>query len=177
MLLKILFLDCPHGSLVGNGFCNDESNIASCNYDGGDCCGSCIVTDSCLACECLNQNPRDVMMNSSSNPLVGNGYCNDETNNEGCNFDSGDCCGPCISTDDCIECLCLDQSNNATSFISNPLVGDGICHDETNTASCNFDGFDCCGSNIITDDCTECICHGKNYQSVFLNVSCLSFIL
>ena len=26
-------------SLVKDGFCNDETNIAACNYDGGDCCG------------------------------------------------------------------------------------------------------------------------------------------
>ena len=25
--------------LVGNGFCNDDTNIAECDYDGGDCCG------------------------------------------------------------------------------------------------------------------------------------------
>ena len=24
---------------VGNGVCDDASNIESCNYDGGDCCG------------------------------------------------------------------------------------------------------------------------------------------
>ena len=161
MYIKILFPDCAHGALVGNGFCNDESNNAACNYDGGDCCGSCIITDSCTECECLNENPRNVMMNASSNPLVGNGYCNDETNNVACNFDAGECCGSCISMDYCIDCLCLDQSNNATSFVNNPLVGDGICHDETNTPNCNFDGFDCCGSNVITDACVECVCHGK----------------
>ena len=25
--------------MVGNGFCNEETNLAACNYDGGDCCG------------------------------------------------------------------------------------------------------------------------------------------
>ena len=24
---------------VGDGVCNDETNNAECNYDGGDCCG------------------------------------------------------------------------------------------------------------------------------------------
>ena len=27
---------CPN-SLVGNGYCNEECNVAECNYDGGDC--------------------------------------------------------------------------------------------------------------------------------------------
>ena len=29
--------DCPNTELVGNGVCNDESNNADCNFDGGDC--------------------------------------------------------------------------------------------------------------------------------------------
>ena len=28
-------------ALVGDGYCNDELNIAECNFDGGDCCGHC----------------------------------------------------------------------------------------------------------------------------------------
>ena len=28
---------CQNSELVGNGFCNDETNNAECNYDGGDC--------------------------------------------------------------------------------------------------------------------------------------------
>ena len=37
--------------LVGNGFCNDDTNIAGC-YDGGDCCVN-VNTDSCSDCNCL----------------------------------------------------------------------------------------------------------------------------
>ena len=36
---SFLVLDCGNVTLVGNGFCNDETNNADCNYDGGDCCG------------------------------------------------------------------------------------------------------------------------------------------
>ena len=38
--------------LVGNGYCNDEANIAGCNYDGGDCCGVCGNKDYCVECLC-----------------------------------------------------------------------------------------------------------------------------
>ena len=38
--------------LVGNGLCNDETNIPECNYDGGDCCVN-VNTDSCSECNCL----------------------------------------------------------------------------------------------------------------------------
>merc|ERR1712108_125494 len=39
-----------------------------------------------------------------------------------------------------------------------PLGGDGICDDFNNFASCNFDGGDCCGSNVNTHFCHECKC-------------------
>ena len=41
--------------------------------------------------------------------LVGNGVCNDEANNEGCNFDGGDCCGACVNTEYCTECVCHEE--------------------------------------------------------------------
>ena len=44
---------CPNVAFVGNGFCNDETNIAECNYDGGDCCLINVNTDSCSECNCL----------------------------------------------------------------------------------------------------------------------------
>jgi hypothetical protein len=66
--------------LVGNGLCNDDTNIPECNDDGGDCC---------------------------SNPyVVGDAICNDETNHLGCNYDGGDCCVN-VNTDSCIDCNCL----------------------------------------------------------------------
>ena len=47
------------------------------------------------------------------------------------------------------------------------MVGDAICHDETNHLGCNYDGGDCCGSNVAIDNCTECACHGKG---IFINI-------
>ena len=44
---------CPNVVFVGNGFCNDETNIAECNYDGGDCCLMNVNTYSCSECNCL----------------------------------------------------------------------------------------------------------------------------
>ena len=34
------------------GYCNDETNNADCNYDGGDCCLSSPNTDLCSECVC-----------------------------------------------------------------------------------------------------------------------------
>ena len=47
-----LISDCL--DVVGNGYCNDETNRLECNYDGGDCClGSGLDTQYCTECQCL----------------------------------------------------------------------------------------------------------------------------
>ena len=35
---------------------------------------------------------------------------------------------------------------------------DGWCDDVNNNEACFFDGGDCCGSNVNTDYCSECLC-------------------
>ena len=85
-------------------------------------------TNSCSECVChLIQTCA-----AGFHPLVGNGFCDNNTNIAGC-YDGGDCC-------------------------SDPnMVVDGICHDETNHIGCNYDGGDCC-VNVNIDSCYECKC-------------------
>ena len=118
---------------MNNGYCNDETNIPECNFDGGDCCGSCIITDYCTNCTCIG----NVIVNGVPNALVGDGFCNDEINNANCSYDGWDCC---------------PTSN---------LLGDGFCNDETNIPECMYDHGDCCLSNVNTDHCSECACSGN----------------
>merc|ERR1712051_772889 len=68
---SFLVTGCANFELVGNGFCNDETNNPDCNYDGGDCC----------------------IMDANTDAFVGDGFCNDETNIAECYYDGGDCCG------------------------------------------------------------------------------------
>jgi hypothetical protein len=86
---------------------------------------------------------------------IGDGFCDDETNTEICQFDGGDCCGSNVNTQYCIECVCKSSLGCDKDF----WIGDGFCDDETNTEVCQFDGGDCCGSNVNTSYCTECICY------------------
>ena len=37
----------------------------------------------------------------------GDGHCDDDNNNEGCNWDGGDCCGANVDTTYCSVCECL----------------------------------------------------------------------
>ena len=94
-------LDCNEPSLVGDGYCNDETNTIECFYDHGDCCLSNVTTEHCTKCTC------HVLETCASgfHPLVGDGYCNDVTNNQQCNFDGGDCCVN-VNTDYCSICSC-----------------------------------------------------------------------
>ena len=42
--------------------------------------------------------------------------------------------------------------------------GDGYCQDWGNHEACEYDGGDCCGSNVQTDFCSECECLDPNHQ-------------
>ena len=37
---------------------------------------------------------------------IGDGYCDDDTNNEECDYDGDDCCGESIFADYCSQCTC-----------------------------------------------------------------------
>ena len=76
-----------HPQNNGNGFCDDNNNVPECNYDGGDCCGSCVNKEFCSTCACL-----DGGSGNGISQYVGDGYCDDGYNNVGCQFDGGDCC-------------------------------------------------------------------------------------
>ena len=144
--------------------------------NGGDCCGSCIITKRCSECACIDQS----VGSDVNNILIGNGFCNDETNNAKCNYDGFDCC---IDSNlyQCSECICHHREaciagfhpltrngycNNETNNIecnydfgdccpNKDLISDGICHDETNNAECNYDGGDCC---LLIKNYGNCIC-------------------
>ena len=120
---------------VGNGFCNDDTNIAECEFDGGDCCGYNITSEDCTDCTCFHL---ETCLAGVTHAFIGDGVCNDETNMAECDYDGGDCC-------------------------PNPnMVGDGICNDETNQHECNYDGGDCC-VNVNTGSCSECNCLGSGF--------------
>ena len=166
--------------MVGDGYCNDETNNIHCAFDGGDCCHSLVIKTFCSDCKCLTGNS-EVEINHL---VIGDGYCHDEMNNATYSYDGGDCCG-CVVTKRCSECACLGQVTD-NAGITHPLAGDGscndetnnigcsydfgdccpnsnlmgnyICNDETNIPECHFDGGDCCLSNVNTDHCSECSC-------------------
>jgi hypothetical protein len=128
----ILNTTCPYeDTLLGDGFCNDETNTEECQYDAGDCCKNKTIVNVCENCTC-NQNigaPAQDLMRTAC-PIgteFKNGYCNDEvktllltivllfkvlhfmtkTNTPNCGYDFGECCGKTDFTF-CDDCNCLD---------------------------------------------------------------------
>ena len=105
--------------------------------------------------------------------FAGDGYCDDDNNNCGCNWDKGDCCGTNNKYHQysyCKQCKCLaafkatsTTVTSATMQIKSTLAtesakcegkcsyssysGDGYCDDGNNNCGCNWDNGDCCGAN------------------------------
>ena len=43
---------------------------------------------------------------------IGDGFCDDETNNPECDYDGDDCCGEALFADYCSECTCVRNETN-----------------------------------------------------------------
>ena len=113
--------------------------------------------------------PSSTTISGGCNHYIGDGFCDDINNNLDCTYDGGDCCGANVITQYCAECLCLDvggggsggtnaPSRTTSSGGCNQYIGDGFCDDINNNLDCTYDGRDCCGANVNTQYCTECLC-------------------
>ena len=54
---------------------------------------------------------------------IGDGYCDDITNNPECSYDGGDCCGPAVDTQFCSECQCIDGNLTTTTETATTTIG------------------------------------------------------
>ena len=161
---------CKYPFFRGNGKCDDENNIAECQWDGGDCCGCSMKKGFCTECQCKDQS----MLAMENSPdwccvqsKLNDGICHVENNNEGCFYDSLDCCGEeetcplqgicdigllknakCDQINNKAECFfdygaCVSSSNGKSLLCQPSLYGDSFCDIENSQPQCNFDGGDC----------------------------------
>ena len=196
--------DCCYAPTIGDEhFCTSE---IPCGEDEGDCdshaecqaglaCGS----DNCPASLGFDSEV-DCCYPNSCPGICGNSdwksddYCDDGNNNCGCEWDGGDCCGSDVNTDWCSACECLDPGFNSGSDSSTTSastettsdstdgceypdwISDNYCDDANNNEDCEWDGGDCCGSNVNTAWCSACECLDPNSgnsrkQSIIESVS------
>ena len=165
---------CGQKEYKGDGNCDDENNNKGCEYDGGDCCaksvGGAVQKDYCKECKCLDPNPKpkEKPAGCGQKEYKGDGNCDDDNNNAGCEFDGGDCCaksvGGSVQKDYCKECKCLDPNpkGKPAGCGQEKYKDDGNCDDDNNNEGCEFDGGDCCakslGKAVVKDYCKECKC-------------------
>ena len=86
---------------------------------------------------------------------LGDGYCDDENNNDVCNYDDGDCCDSTnpnpdkyIFCDICFDTetdLCLEElyKDKEVPECEYQFIGDRVCNTDNNLAYCYYDGGDC----------------------------------
>ena len=91
--------------------------------------------------------------------LKGDGFCDDEVNNEFCNYDGGDCCDQYLDRSMCTDCFChieyfqtkeylnCHQVNLVNGKLSFAQHGNGHCDEEFNNYEEFFDAGDCCLPN------------------------------
>ncbi|CAM9566132.1 unnamed protein product, partial [Ectocarpus sp. 4 AP-2014] len=175
---------------IGDGYCEQQNNNAECGYDGGDCCECtcqnpwgddddwiCSPSGSGFACidpaaSCVDDDDitADMVENCDTSDL-GDGYCDQDNNNEICGYDGGDCCectcvNPWGDDDDwrcssggsgfaCIDpaASCVDDDDITADMVENCEYvrgrGDGWCDEENNNELCGYDGGDCCECTCV----------------------------
>merc|ERR1712032_1762500 len=178
---------CGKPAWKGDRTCDDDNNNAGCAWDGGDCCGANNYKH-CKKCACRDCTfaaksdacTKNIKGKCNLPDYVGDGVCDDENNNAGCNWDKGDCCGVSGNPNQkkyCKKCKCLDceytdkkdkcSGKKVTGKCGNTYVGDGVCDDVNNNAGCNWDKGDCCGASKTYKKpyCTECKCKDCKAQT------------
>jgi hypothetical protein len=114
---------------VGDGDCDDVTNIKECQFDGGDCCASRITHGACLDCLCQNgdntvsddQAGKMINCPTTHSKWVGDGYCDDATNVEECLFDAGDCCKANMVKGSCLDCDCKKPTLIEPQIMIDPI--------------------------------------------------------
>ena len=105
---------CGQPVRVGDGVCDDNNNNCNCDWDQGDCCGKSGEAgqfSQCLDCHCLD--PAACSGQCGAKTYIGDGFCDDNNNNCGCDWDQGDCCGKSGKSKQfsyCTACDCLNPA-------------------------------------------------------------------
>ena len=168
---------CPSPGHVSDNFCDDENNIASCYWDGGDCCERRVPGWESYCSECACKDP-GFLSACPSEENYGDQFCDDDNNIAACNWDGGDCCNSLMPGWDtyCAECRCKDPSQGgaAQGCMEPNHVGDGYCDDGNNNGGCQWDGGDCCyNTGESWDDyCQECACKDPTKIEVLKSEKC-----
>ena len=98
--------NCPEdvASFIGDNVCDDALNVYECAYDWWDCCKEEADLTFCTNCTCEDVQtfppPRPGVQRITELEecrIAANNLCEPKHNNELCDWDRGDCCGPNVN--------------------------------------------------------------------------------
>eukprot|EP00750_Incisomonas_marina_P019313 INCI3285.4.p1 GENE.INCI3285.4~~INCI3285.4.p1 ORF type:complete len:1408 (-),score=217.48 INCI3285.4:617-4840(-) len=170
-----------YDSWLGDGYCDDFTNVLACGWDGGDCCGcTCNCADFCFSpCgeggyNCLDpENPAASCTTQAPVPCEGRwsdwGTCECEGGTSGTESRTfsieveaqgagRDCEWDDEEVDDG-ECTCTTTTTTAPPPCLS--AGDGQCTNECNNAIHNWDGGDCC---LSTCTAANFSCNAERFE-------------
>ena len=160
---------------IGDGWCDsdlDGYNVASCGFDGGDCCPSMCNPNALYPCgvngySCID--PTALGCNVQDTTYIGDGWCDhdlDGYNVASCGFDGGDCCAsmcnpnalnPCgVNGYSCIDPTALSDAPSAypTDLPADEPIPEPITEptQEPSVESCQVEYFDYIGDGWCDSD-------------------------
>ena len=101
-----------------------QNNNCRCGWDGGDCCGA-QHFEYCTECACLDPLAVCTGRCGLGAGFRGDGYCDDNNNNCGCDWDGGDCCGASNNYQFCVKCACADPEFTSTTSTTTTTLAPG----------------------------------------------------
>ena len=160
-------VDCANISIGNIGFCK----CAPCSEDEGDCDFHDECQENLL---CGTKNCPHPLLNSQVDCCYAPTAI-DCTSQNPCGEYEGDCdsdseCqdGLSCGTDNCLASLGFSEDVDCCEDIGvcihDGWKADGYCDDGNNNEGCEWDGGDCCGSNVNTEWCEVCACLDPNFK-------------
>jgi len=171
-------LEKSYGCGCGGCECKLDKEIKSCEEDKchGKTCPAwakagvqCSILKDVFQCTCSGCNCPDETDTSKKQcetpELKGDSYCDDKNNIADCDWDGGDCCHNSEEENlqqfiycDACECRDPDGTQSPRKCRLPKYQNDDHCDDANNKGSCDWDGGDCCGEDVNTKYCSECLC-------------------
>uniref|UniRef100_A0AC34QVJ9 Notch n=2 Tax=Panagrolaimus sp. JU765 TaxID=591449 RepID=A0AC34QVJ9_9BILA len=145
---------CQNGAVCKN-LPNDF--ICDCRYGfGGRYCEDQVEVNKF---ESKEKTEKDFCQQRNCSNFVGNGFCDQSCNFEGCDFDGGDCSSSLKPYKNCpYETYCKHAFN------------DGVCDEICNNQDCLFDGADCKAK--IQQECPDLRFCAKHWSDGVCNLQC-----
>ena len=173
---------CAEPWLTANGFCNPENDNFACDYDGGDCehvgCpmpqyindGECDLDNFIPECNFDGEDCKNLTETTTSTTTTITTVTTTSTTTTKRTTTKASVVvweKPATTESTMSTTSTTTTPVSTTTTERSHKVGDGICDDDLNTKSQDYDGGDCCSGYSSYEFCYECKCR----QIMFMDLS------